>query len=38
MNEIDALVYGSGSVYDFFYLTKDDIYNIIFDKRDIYFS
>lgn len=35
-NEIDALVYGS--IYDFLYLTKDSIYNIIFAKRDIYSS
>ncbi len=35
-NDIDALIYGS--IDDFFYLTKNDIYDIIFDRKNIYSS
>lgn len=35
-NEVDALVYGS--IDDFLYLTKEDIYKLIFSRKDIYSS
>lgn len=35
-NEVDALIYGSTD--DFLYLTKEDVYKLIYSRKDIYSS